>query len=178
MVQKVAPLQLARRIEALLFAAGGVVSVRRLAEVLGCGDRDVEEALLTLQGMLTERSSALEVERVAGGWRLVTRPEFDADIRNLMGKQQRKLSRAALETLAVVAYKQPVKRSDIEAIRGAPCGEALRQLREAGLIRIVGREEGRGRALLYGTTRRFLQALGLTSLSELPDVATLKQEIE
>jgi len=178
MVQEVRPLHLARRVEALLFAAGDVVSSRRLADVLGVSEEKVEAAIATLQGMLAERASALQVERVAGGWRLVTREEFDRDITNLLSRKRKGLSRAALETLAVVAYKQPIKRSDIEAIRGAPCGEALRQLREAGLVRIAGREEGRGKALLYATTRKFLQTLGLASINELPDPETLKQEIE
>lgn len=178
MVQEMNLVGLARKIEALLFVAGGVVSTSRLSEVVGVGEGEVERAIATLQGMLAERASALQVERVAGGWRLVTREEFGDDVRRLLRRQRRKLSRSALETLAIIAYKQPIKRSDIEAIRGAPCGEALRQLREAGLVRIAGREEGRGKALLYATTRRFLRSLGLASLDELPETTTLKQELQ
>jgi len=113
--------------------------------------------------------SAFRVEEVAGGFELLTRPRYAPWLRRLHSTPSEvRLSAPAMETLAVVAYRQPVLRAEIEAIRGVQCGEVLRQLIERGLVRIVGRSEELGRPLLYGTTKQFLQVFGLRHLEDLP----------
>jgi segregation and condensation protein B len=110
---------------------------------------------------------------------MLTRGEYNMWLRQLLKvRSEGKLSGAALETLAVVAYKQPVMRVDVEAIRGVSCGEMIRQLCEKGLVKIVGRAEELGRPLLYGTTRKFLEVFGLGSLKDLPQVEDLKKPRE
>ncbi len=164
-----APEALERAAEAVLFACGGPLSTGRVAEALGCSAADAESALRALSDRLIESGSALRLERVAGGWQLLTLPEYHPFIERVRKASQPKLSRSAMETLSVIAYRQPVRRSVIEAVRGVACGDAIKQLTEAGLVRVTGRE---GRALLYGTTRRFLQVFGLRSLKDLPEPDT------
>jgi segregation and condensation protein B len=119
------------------------------------------------------------VEQLAGGYQLRTRPKFAGWLRPLVpASEQIRLTPPALETLAVVAYRQPVLRADVEAIRGVACGEILRQLMDRDLLRIVGRSEELGRPLWYGTTKRFLEAFGLCSLDELPLSAQLRRVAE
>jgi segregation and condensation protein B len=123
------------------------------------------------------RGSAFVVEQVAGGYQLLTRPKFSPWLRKIApAAQEVLLTQPALETLAVVAYRQPVLRAEIEAIRGVQCGELLRQLMDRDLLRIVGRSEELGRPILYGTTRRFLESYGLHSLDGLPRAAELRKE--
>jgi segregation and condensation protein B len=113
--------------------------------------------------------SAFRVEEVAGGFQLLSRAQFATWLRRLVAAPvETRLSGPTMETLAVVAYRQPVLRADIEAIRGVQCGELLRQLMERDLVRIVGRSDDLGRPLLYGTTKRFLQVFGLRHLDDLP----------
>jgi len=109
------------------------------------------------------------VQEIAGGYQLRTLPEFHTYLARLhKARQETRLSAAAMETLSIVAYKQPVTRADVEAVRGVSAGDILNRLREMDLVRIVGRAEDLGRPMLYGTTRRFLEAFGLASLSDLP----------
>ena len=116
-----------------------------------------------------------ELREVAGGWRLYTRAEFATVVeRFVLDGQQARLTQAALETLAIVAYRQPIMRADIEGIRGVHCGETLRLLMEKGLVRIAGRDDSLGRPVLYGTTKKFLQLFGLNSLDDLPEVEALR----
>jgi segregation and condensation protein B len=123
-----------------------------------------------------ERGCAFQVVRLGGGCQLLSRPEFAAWLRPLASRVQSvRLSPPALETLAVVAYRQPVLRAEVEAIRGVACGEILRQLLDCDLLRIVGRSEELGRPLWYGTTKRFLQLFGLCNLDELPWAAQLRR---
>ncbi len=113
---------------------------------------------------------------VAGGFQLLSRPKFAPWLRRIHGQAEVRLSAPAIETLAVVAYRQPILRADIEAIRGVQCGEILRQLMERDLVRIVGRSEDLGRPFLYGTTRQFLQVFGLRHLDELPRPELIRRE--
>jgi segregation and condensation protein B len=123
-----------------------------------------------------ERNSAFRAEEVAGGFQLLTRPRYASWLRRVHAAPgEIRLSAPALETLAVVAYRQPVLRAEIEAIRGVQCGEMLRVLMERDLVRIVGKSQDLGKPFLYGTTRRFLQTFGLRHLDELPRAAALRQ---
>lgn len=158
------------RLEAVLFLAREPMSLRKLAQSANLADATEARTLLAeLRRVYDARGSAFQVEQLAGGYQLRTRPKFAAWLRPLVpASEQIRLSPPALETLAVVAYRQPVLRADVEAIRGVACGEILRQLMERDLLRIVGRSEELGRPLWYGTTRRFLEVFGLCSLAELP----------
>lgn len=158
------------RLEAALFLAADPLTARKLATAAALTDAAEARSLVRrLRELYDADASAFQVEEIAGGFQLHTRPAY----RPWLVRAQRtggevKLSPAALETLAVVAYRQPVPRADVEAVRGVGCGELLTQLMEKGLIRIVGRQETLGRPVLYGTTRKFLQAFGLSSLKDLP----------
>lgn len=157
------------RLEAVLFLAREPLGSRKLAQLAGLADGTRARTLVRMLNRLYDaEGSAFRVEEVAGGLQLMTRPKFARWLRRLYppGVEVR-LSGPALETLAVVAYRQPVLRAEVEAIRGVQCGEVLRQLVEIDLIRVVGRSEELGRPLLYGTTKRFLQVFGLRSLEEL-----------
>jgi len=167
------------RVEAVLFLASDALSLRRVAQLAGLADATEARTLLTqLQQRYDQQVRAFQVENIAGGYRLLTRPQFAPWVGKLgdlsgLGPSQLKLTPPALDTLTVVAYRQPVLRVEVEAIRGVGCGELLRQLIERDLLRIVGRSEELGKPLLYGTTKRFLQAFGLRSLGDLPPVAGL-----
>jgi len=158
------------KLEALLFLAREPLGSRRLAQWAGLADGTEARTLVrTLNRLYDEEGSAFRVVEVAGGFQVRTRAKFAPWLRRLHAAEAEvRLSAPAMETLAVVAYRQPVLRADIEAIRGVLCGEILRQLMERDLVRIVGRSEELGRPLLYGTTRGFLEVFGLRHLDELP----------
>jgi segregation and condensation protein B len=160
------------RVEAALFLAEEPLSFRKLAALADLADgTQARMAVEELRRRLRRRGSALQIVDVAGGVRLMTRPQLADWLIKLHGpEEQVRLSPPALETLAVAAYRQPVLRSEIEAIRGVQCGELLRMLMERGFLRIVGRSEELGRPLLYGTTPKFLQVFGLRRLEELPPI--------
>jgi segregation and condensation protein B len=164
------------RLEAALFAADDPLTARRLAAVVGLADGGEARRLVRkLQGLYDQDGSAFQVEELAGGFQLLTRPELHpwlARVRKVGGEV--KLTPAARETLAIIAYRQPVMRTDVEAIRGVQCGDVLRQLMERGLVRIAGRHDSLGRPVLYGTTKKFLQVFGLRSLRDLPQVEELR----
>lgn len=164
------------RLEAVLLAAREPLSSRRLAALAGLADGTEARTLVrTLNTLYDTEGRAFRVVEVAGGFLLMTRPKFAPWLRRMHGAQaEDRLSAPALETLTVVAYRQPVLRADIEAIRGVQCGEVLRQLLDRGLVRIVGRSEELGRPFLYGTTRQFLQVFGLRRLEELPRFGSLR----
>jgi segregation and condensation protein B len=160
------------KLEAALLTADRAITSGKLAEAMGLDvTKPVHEAIEKLNGQYAESGRAFRIEQVAGGWRVMTLPEY-ADVLSSMHKsrQQSKLSAAALETLAIVAYKQPVLRADVEGIRGVACGETLKSLMERHLIKITGRAEEIGRPMLYGTTKQFLEVFGLSSLKDLPKV--------
>jgi len=162
------------RLEAVLFLADEPLTARKLATAASLPDiNTVRQMIEQLRNLLQESGSSFQVEEMAGGYQLLTRPEFYPWLVRLRRiAPDSRLSPALLETLAVIAYRQPVMRADIEAIRGVHCGEALRQLMERKLVQIVGRHDSLGRPVLYGTTRKFLQAFGLKELSELPPVGS------
>jgi len=156
-------------LEALLLVAAEPLTFRRAAAILGLTEAQARTCLRLLQADYRQREGGLDIVEVASGYRLVTRPEFDQYIAKLEpGRAQLPLSAAAVETLAIVAYRQPVTRIDLEAVRGVRCEGVVATLQERGLVEEVGRKEGPGRPILYGTTRRFLEHFGLRDLSELP----------
>jgi segregation and condensation protein B len=164
------------QVEAALFAADEPLSTRRLAAVAGLADSTEARRLVRkLQALYDKDGTAFQVEEIAGGYQLLSRPEYHPWLIRLRrtGNDLR-LSVAARETLAIVAYRQPIMRADIEAIRGVQCGELLRLLMEKGLARIAGRHDSLGRPVLYGTTKKFLQVFGLKSLDDLPQVEQLR----
>ena len=157
-------------LEALLFAAEEPLSAGRLSAMIEeTSPAMIADLVRELNGDYLRESRAFQVQEVAGGFRLVTRPEYAAWVRELRAAgASPRLSQAALETLSIVAYKQPVTRAELESIRGVTVEGVLKTLVERELVRIVGREEGLGRPLLYGTTDHFLEYFGLPSLDALP----------
>ncbi|MCL6580195.1 MAG: SMC-Scp complex subunit ScpB [Firmicutes bacterium] len=156
-------------LEALLLVAPEPLTTGRAAAAAGVEEEEARAALEALRQEYASRRSGLEVVEVAGGWRLVTRAEFDTLVTRLEpSRTVPPLSPAALETLAVVAYRQPLTRAEIEAVRGVRCEGVLATLVERGLVEEVGRREGPGRPILYGTTRWFLEYFGLRELGDLP----------
>lgn len=160
----------AARVEAALFLADEPLAARKLAQVAGLADAAAaRRAVDELRGLYAAEGAAFTVEELAGGYQLLTRPEFHPWVARLRkhaaGAQ---LSGAARETLAILAYRQPVTRADVEAIRGVGSADVLKQLMEKGLVKLAGRDDSLGRPALYETTKKFLQALGLKSLKELP----------
>jgi segregation and condensation protein B len=166
------------RLEAVLLLAREPLTTRKLAKLANLADgTEARTRLEDLADQYEKRGSAFQVTRVAGGYQLLTQPQFARWIRDQTPQRRDvQLSDPALETLAVVAYRQPVLRADVEAIRGVQCGELLRQLMDRDLLRIVGRSDELGRPFLYGTTRRFLQVFGLRNLDGLPRAAELRPE--
>jgi segregation and condensation protein B len=137
--------------------------------------RDVRRHIKSLNARYQEQGSSFRIEEIAGGFRMMTLPAYNRWLVKLLRvRQETKLSAAAMETLAIVAYKQPCTRADIEAIRGVAAGDVLNRLREMNLVKIVGRAEDLGRPMLYGTTKRFLEVFGLPGLEDLPQVEALR----
>lgn len=157
-------------VEALLISTDEPLPAPKIAQMLGSGDAgDVKKHVEALNEKYAHAGSSFRVESIAKGYQILTLPLFAPWVKKLhKARDDSRLSGAALETLAVVAYKQPVLRADIEAIRGVAAGDMLIRLRDAGLVRIVGRAEEIGRPLLYGTTTKFLEVFGLGSLKDLP----------
>jgi segregation and condensation protein B len=170
-------INLAAVVEAVLFASDEPVSVEKLVEIVGAGGvKEMRELIDQLNEKYLQMQCSFRVNALAGGYQLLTLPIFNPWLKKLLRvRSETKLSPAALETLAIIAYKQPVLRVDIEAIRGVAAGEMIRQLIEKGLVKITGRAEVLGRPLLYGTTRKFLQTFGLNSLKDLPTAEELKK---
>ena len=158
------------RLEAVLFLAREPLGSRKLADLASLADGTETRTLVRkLNRIYDLEGCAFRVMEVAGGFQLMSRPKFVPWLRRLcVAPLEVRLSPPVLETLAVVAYRQPVLRADVEAVRGVQCGEILRQLMERGLVRIAGRSEELGRPFLYGTTKQFLQVFGLRHLDELP----------
>jgi len=155
-------------LECLLFVSGEPVPLSELARALQSDEIAVEGALRDLQITLTERGSGLQLLRIAGGWQLSTRPEHAETIARMMSRGSNKLSRAAMETLAIVAYRQPITAPEIEAVRGVSAGGVLKTLLERRLVQEVGRKETLGRPILYATTADFLHYFGIADLTQLP----------
>ena len=163
-------------IEAVLFASDEPLTPARLANIVETGIKQVREQIGNLNAKYRTSKNAFRIERIAGGYQMLTRSPFNYWLKKLLrARSESKLSPAALETLAIVAYKQPVIRADIEVIRGVAVGEVVRGLMYKGLVKIVGRAEVLGRPMLYGTTKKFLEVFGLNSLKDLPKVEELKR---
>ena len=163
-------------IEALVFAAEMPLSVERIAEILtGVEKTDIKTILQELTGEYEERKGGIYLESVAGGYQFRTRADFSAWVRKLRAARPVGLSPAAMETLAVIAYRQPVVKADIDRFRGVDTAGSLRGLLEKKLARIVGRKDVPGKPILYGTTRKFLEVFNLQDLSALPTLRELKE---
>jgi len=165
-----------RIVEGLLLAAPEPVTAQRLGEVVpGVDAAIVRELVSDLNAEYAEQGRGFEICEVAGGWQLRTCADLAEYVRALHPRRAVRLSRAALETLAVVSYKQPITRAEIEHLRGVDAGAVLRSLLERDLVRIAGHREIPGRPMLYATTRRFLEVFGLSALEELPSLRDLQE---
>jgi len=158
---------LKRAVECVLLVGGGPVTPDQLKDTLGVPVELVHEVLLDLVAEYRDRG--LQIQALAGGYQLCTRPAFSEYVQRFLRLDQREpLSQAALETLAIVAYRQPVTRAEIEAVRGVRCEHVLERLLDRHLIRDLGRKQALGRPILYGTTEGFLRHFGLRDLDALP----------
>jgi len=164
-------------LEALLFVSAEPMPIERLMVVLGeVSKHEVKQALQALREEMDRQGRGVQLVELAGGYQIVTRKEYAPWIKRMAKiKAAPKLSRMALESLAIIAYRQPIVRSDIEQIRGVEVSTVLRTLLERKLIRMVGRKEVPGRPIMYGTTKLFLQQFGLSDLSQLPPLREFKE---
>ena len=164
-------------LEALLIAADDVLGIGTLTSVIqGSGPRDVRRYVDTLNEEYLQAGRSFKIAEVAGGFQFMVHPDYAPWLSRLFReKVPMRLSQAALETLAIVAFKQPVTKAEVEQIRGVTVDGVLRLLLERGFLRISGRAEGAGRPLLYGTTRGFLKHFGLNTLSDLPKLIELEE---
>ncbi len=163
-----AKVPLRKLLEALLFVAWEPLSLKRLAEVTGAEKRDIAAVLAEMQADFAE--AGFQLAEIAGGWQFLTDKELAPYIEKLYNPRSQQLSKAALETLAIVAYHQPVTRLEIDNIRQVKSDAVLGKLLEKSLVKEVGRLESPGRPILYGTTREFLAAFDLKTLSDLPEL--------
>lgn len=163
-----------RALEAMLFVSDEPLAPTVIAQALEVDRRTADAMCERLATDLEDRGSGLVLRSVAGGWRLFTHPDSQSVVeRFILSSRQARLTKASLETLAIVAYKQPVTRHQVSSIRGVNSDGVLRALTDRGLIEEAGRDEGPGRPLLYGTTPQFLERLGLPSVTALPSLAPL-----
>ncbi len=164
-------------IESLLFAAEEPISINRLARIIPkAGAQAIRSAISELTQEYDTRKGGFLLHSVAGGYQLRTRSEYAEWVNRLVQHASFRISGAALETLAIIAYKQPIIRSDIEHIRGVDCGGILRILLRKKLIRITGRKDIPGRPLIYGTTKEFLEVFGLETLNNLPAPGEIQEK--
>jgi segregation and condensation protein B len=163
-----------RALEALLFVSDEPLTPSVIAQSLEVDRRTADELCDRLARELDQRAAGVVLRNVAGGWRLFTHPDTATEVeRFVLSSRQARLTKAALETLAIVAYKQPVTRHQVSSIRGVNCDGVLRALQDKGLVEEAGREEAPGRPVLFATTPAFLERLGLASLAALPSLAPL-----
>ncbi|MBN2590303.1 MAG: SMC-Scp complex subunit ScpB [Sedimentisphaerales bacterium] len=163
-------------IEAVLFASDESLTPVRLANITESTTTQVREFIKNLNDKYESNHNAFRIEQIAGGFQMLTLSKYNHWLKKLLrARSETKLSPAAMETLAIIAYKQPVIRADIEAIRGVAVGEVIRSLSLKGLVKIVGRAEILGRPMLYGTTKKFLEVFGLNTLKDLPKIEELKK---
>jgi segregation and condensation protein B len=170
-------------VESLIFASDKPIAAGKLAQIINeLGDegdnrldaRDVKDIIAALRSEYDAQGRPFQIEEIAEGFQMLTRPEYHQWVRSLLAHRQlSKLTPASIETLAIIAYKQPITRAKIDDIRGVQSGQMVRTLMERRLVKVVGREEVAGRPLIYGTTREFLDHFGLTSIKDLPTVKEL-----
>jgi len=166
-------MSLAAIIESLIFTAETALSLDRLCDLLSEFERDdIRAALAELVGSHEGRDGGIQLAEVAGGWQFRTRPDFQQYVVRHVKTKASKFSQSSLETLAIVAYRQPITRAEVEHLRGVDCGGVLKSLLEKRLVRILGKKDIPGRPLIYGTSREFLEVFGLKDLKSLP---TLKE---
>ncbi|MBL4700009.1 MAG: SMC-Scp complex subunit ScpB [Phycisphaeraceae bacterium] len=170
------PEDLSLRIEAVLMSTDRAINASKLSEIFnGVATKAISQAVDALNKIYISTNRSFRIEQLAGGWQIVTLPQYAQVLASLhKSRANNKLTAAALETLAIIAYKQPVLRAEIEAIRGVSTGETVRSLLERHLVKIVGRAEEIGRPMLYGTTKSFLEVFGLASLKDLPNAGELR----
>jgi segregation and condensation protein B len=163
-------------VEAVLFAGDEPLTAARLADIVETTAKQIRQHIENLNDKYKAGNNAFRIEQIAGGYQMLTLSPYNHWLKRLLRvREDSKLSPAALETLAIIAYKQPVIRADVEAVRGVAAGEMIRNLMYKGLVRIVGRAEVLGRPMLYGTTKKFLETFGLNSLKDLPKIEELKK---
>jgi segregation and condensation protein B len=158
-------------IEALIFASEKPLSEDEIRRIIpDLAPREIKGAITDLKKIYDESSGGIFVAEVAGGYQFRTRPEFSEYIKQMLEEKPKRLSRAALETLAIIAYRQPLVRTDVERVRGVDSGGVIKILLERNLIRILGKKDVPGKPLLYGTTKDFLETFGLKDLKSLPSI--------
>ena len=162
-------------LECILFTAETAISLDRLSEVLPeFGRDDIRAALAELVGDCEGRGGGLQVVEVAGGWQFRTRPEFRQYVARHVKVKAAKFSQSSLETLAIIAYRQPITRAEVEHLRGVDCGGILKSLLEKRLVKILGKRDIPGRPLIYGTSKEFLEVFGLKDLRSLPTLREIQ----
>ena len=163
-------------VEAVLFASDESLTPARLSEIVGTNVRQLRKHIDDLNEKYKANNNAFRIEQIAGGYQMLTLSEYNHWLKKLVrARDDANLSQPALETLAIIAYKQPIIRADIEAIRGVAAGEMIRNLMYKGLVKITGRAEIVGRPMLYGTTKKFLEVFGLNTIKDLPKAEELKK---
>jgi segregation and condensation protein B len=167
---------LKKHVEALLFASGEPLSARRIADILDIAEEHVLLLVEQLHDDMRNSDRGLTIVEIAGGYQLCTLPELASVVEKLAQTRESRLSSAAMETLAIIAFKQPVTRQEIENIRGVKVDKLLSTLMERNLVKELGRKEVIGRPILYGTTAEFLQCFGLKSLEDLPPLSEFLKE--
>jgi len=170
-------LELTPIVEALIFAADGPIKAERMVDALDVPLEDVMSAIEALEVDYAERPRGFFLQEVAGGYQLRTCPEYAGYLRKLGHSRPFKFSRPAMETLAIIAYRQPVTRAEIEYLRGVDSGSVLKTLLEKRLVRILGKKDVPGKPMIYGTTREFLELFGLPDLSALPTLQEFSELI-
>ncbi len=164
-------------LEALLFLSGEVVGVQCFRDILGLLEADIRDLMNELMTEYREKNRGILIVEIAQGYQMVTNPEYAEWVKKFRTTHtSSRLSMPALETLAIIAYRQPIIKAEIEQIRGVNSDSAIRTLYDKRLIKIMGRKEAPGRPFLYGTTREFLQYFGLKDLTELPTLKDLTRE--
>ena len=163
-------------LEAVLFASDESLSESRLVNIVETSVKQVRQCIKNLNDKYQANNNAFRIEQIAGGYQMLTLSPYNYWLKKLLRvRSDDKLSPAAMETLAIIAYKQPIMRADIEVIRGVAAGEVIRSLCYKGLVKIIGRAEVLGRPMLYGTTKKFLETFGLNTLKDLPKIEELKK---
>ena len=167
-------------IEAILFASDEPITSNRLVGIVETGSvKQVKDCVKSLNEKYKENNAAFRIEQIGGGFQMMTIDAYNHWLRKMIRvRADNKLTQAALETLAIVAYKQPIMRADVEGIRGVSSGEMIRSLMYKGLVKITGRAEVLGRPMLYGTTKKFLDVFGLNTAKDLPKIDELKKPQE
>ena len=164
-------------VEAVLFASDEPLNAARLVNIVEAGSmKQIHQCIKNLNRRYKEGKFSFRIEKIAGGYQMLTLPGYNLWLQKLLRvRSDNKLTAAAMETLAIIAYKQPVIRADVESIRGVASGEMIRSLMYKGMVKIVGRAEVLGRPMLYGTTKKFLETFGLNTLKDLPKIEELKK---